>query len=159
MKKEISNMVMFFVVLTLVLQGMPLAFSDDEMPSGNEGGGNTEGVDRGLEHASQPKKDALTAWGEYFFGKPVDPLDAKSMENYQQNKAERDKRVQAGAEFTQAATSLVSAAAPSPTVASTVGTMAVSEATGAVVDAGTTPPPAQPSAFQRFVNWVASWFK
>ena len=159
MNKEMSAAVVCFILWASVLSVTPLAFADEEMPSGNEGGGNVEGMDRGLERAGQPKKDALTAWGEYFFGKPVDPLDAQSMEKYQQGKEERDKRVQAGAEFTQAATSLVSAGTPSPTVGSTVGTVAIGEATGAVVNAGTTPPAEEPGAFQRFVNWIASWFK
>lgn len=76
---------------------MPVAISDD-MPSGNDSG-NMEGVDRGLERAGQPKRDALTGWSEYFFGKPVNPLNPESMERYQNEKAERDKRVQAGADF------------------------------------------------------------
>ena len=156
MKKEMSNIAMSLFVLALCLLWMPYAFSDDDMPSGNEGG-NT-GMDRGLEHANQPKKDALTAWHDYFFGKPVDPLDAQSMENYQQGKEERDKRVQAGAEFTQAASTLVGAL-PTNAAAETAAQMVVSETTGAVVDSATSPPPAQPNAFQRFINWVASWFK
>ena len=158
MKKEMPNISVAFIILVLILQGMPLGFSDDE-PSGNDGGNNMGGTERGLEHAGQPKKDALTAWSEYFFGKPVDPLDAKSMEDYQKGKATQDKRVQAGAEFVQAASSVVSAGAPSPTLGSTVGAMAVSETAGAVVDAKTSPPPAQPSVFQRIVNWISSWFK
>lgn len=154
MKKGISILAVVFVLLW---SWMPVAISDDT-PSGNDSG-NMEGVDRGLERAGQPKRDALTGWSEYFFGKPVDPLDPESMERYQNEKAERDRRVQAGAEFTQAATSLVTAATPSPTTASQVGTMVISEGASAIVEAQTTPPPAQPSAFQRFINWVASWFE
>lgn len=147
-------MTVVLIVLVLVFQRTPLTFSDDEMPSGN-----MEGIDRGMERVGEPKKDALSAWSEYFFGKPVDPLDEKSMQEYQEGKAERDKRVQAGAEFVQAASSVVSAGVPGPTVGSTVGTMAASETAGAVVDAATSPQPEKPGVFQQVVNWIASWFK
>ncbi len=155
MKNEISILA---VVIILFLQWTPVVVADDDMPSGNQDG-NMTGEQRGLEHVGQPKKDALTGWSNYFFGKPIDPLDPESMEKYQNEKAEHDKRIQAGSEFVQAASSVVSAAAPSPTVASTVGTMVVSEGTSAIVDAKTSPPPAQPGMFTRFCNWVASWFK
>ena len=155
MKKEISILA---VVIILFLQGMPVVVADDEVPSENQDG-NMVGEQRGLEHAGEPKRDALTGWSNYFFGKPVDPLNPESMERYQNEKAERDKRVQAGAEFTQAATSLVTAATPSPTTAAQVGTMVVSEGTSAIVDAGTTAPAEKPGVIARFFSWVASWFK
>ncbi len=155
MKKEISILA---VVIILFLQGMPVVVADDDMPSGNQDG-NMTGEQRGLEHVGQPKKDALTGWSHYFFGKPVDPLDPESMEKYQNEKAERDKRVQAGADFTQAATSLVTTIAPSPTTAAQVGTMVVSEGASAIVDAGTTAPAEKPGVIARFFSWVASWFK
>jgi len=67
--------------------------------------------------------------------------------------------VQKSAEFTQAATSVVTAGAPSPTAASGAAAQAIEEGAQAIVEAGTTPPPEEPGYFQRFLNWVASWFK
>ena len=132
-------------------------FSDDEMPNQPAGGDGTQDMERSLDRVP-PRKDALTAWGEYFFGKPVDPLSSESIEEAQRHQEVKGKRVQAGADFTQAATSLVAPLAPSPNTATNVATMVISEGTGAIVEQQTTPPPENPSAFTRFCRWVASWF-
>ena len=56
MKKEISILA---VVIILFLQGMPVVVADDEVPSENQDG-NMVGEQRGLEHAGEPKRDALS---------------------------------------------------------------------------------------------------
>ncbi len=144
-------------VLGLVL-GTGVVFSDDEMQNQPAGGDGMSDMERGADRVP-PKKDALTAWSEYFFGKPIDPLSSESIEEAQRHQEVKGKRVQAGADFTQAATSLAAPLAPSPTTAANVATMAIGEGTAAVVEQATTPPPENPSAFTRFCRWVASWFK
>lgn len=141
-----------FLIFTLLYTAP--AFSDDETEQEAP-----ETDTRGTDRAGQG--DAFDAWGRYFGRDLPDPLDAGEMQEYQENKEDYDQRVQAAAEFTDAASSVVSAL-PSGSLGSTVASTVVSEGAQAVVEAETT----EKSGFFRsvwnglksFVGWVLSPF-
>ena len=101
-------------------------------------------------------------WAEYFFGKRIDPLDPDSIEEFQNDKEKLDKRTQAAAEFTQAATTVVTAGLPSPLPVSTAGTIVISETAGAVVDGETSEEPGILDQVWNVItsaaSWIGSWF-
>ena len=135
----------------------PYGFSDEEgsEPTQETPQDDTRSVDR------VPGKTWDEAWRGFFGRDLPDPLRDPGMspDEWQRQREQADRHAQAGAQFTEAATSVVTAGMPSPTAASGAATQMISETAQGVVDAKTTPPPAQPTAWQRFCNWVASWFK
>lgn len=151
----------------MLLLPFPTAlFADENMqmqPSQTEERGEAfqRAVDNVRERGSQQGQDIFQRWGTLLFGdKTSDPLasDQEAARTQAINEGVGD-RAQTAAEFTEAATSVVTAGAPSPTTASQVGTMVVSEGTSAIVQSQTTPPPQEPGVFQRIINWIGSWFK
>ena len=151
-----------FACFLLLLITNPGVYADDE--PGMQEAGNEPSADqtRGVDGA--PKKTWDEAWRGFFGRDLPDPLADPEMspEEWQRQREEAARHGQAAADFTQAATTIVTAGTPSPTTAAGAATLAIGEAAQATVDAQTTapaPPPAQPSAWQRFVNWVGSWFE
>lgn len=131
------------------------------MPASDRGGDFERAVENVRQRGDQQGQDIFERWGTLIFGdRTPDPLenDEEAARTQAINEGVGD-RAQTAAEFTQAATSVVTAGAPSPNTASQVGTMVVSEGASAIVESATTPPPQEPSTWQRFCNWVASWFE
>ena len=144
MKKNF-RMTMFVILVAFVFLLQPNAFSDDE---------GMEAPDpniRMMENVPAQDKDWVDRLREHLLGKPIDPLDAGSLEDAQAHQEVKGERLETAAEFVEATTALVSAGTPSPNIVSTAGTTAVS----AGVSAATSP---EPSAWQRFKNWVSSFF-
>ena len=156
--RKLASILAFAVAVGLVTLTAGNAFGDEEggQPPQQE---SNPGEMRGTERV--PGKSWDEAWRGFFGRDLPDPLNPPNMSGgeWQHQREEADRHAQAGADFTQAATSVVTAGAPSPTAASGVATQAIGEGAQAIVDAGTTAPPEQPSAWQRFCNWVSSWFK
>ncbi len=109
------------------------------------------------ELAPASKKSWDEVWAEFFGRKIPDPLAPAETEEYQNNKEEFDRRTQAAAEFTQAATSVVTAGVPSPSAASSAGSVAVSEAVDGVVDGETSEEPGFLGQVWNELSSAASW--
>jgi len=156
MKKVIAGFsLIMFVFLSIGF--MAVSYANDEV--GTE---NTPQQDMNPAGNVPPQgKTWDKAWSGYFGRELPDPLADPNMspDEWNRQREEAGKRGQAAADFTAAATTVVGAGAPSPTLGVTAAQMAVSEGAGAVVEAETTPTPEKPGLLRRAWNWVKSWFK
>lgn len=146
-----------FATLTFVLSTMFSSSFPDNGPEPTQEA--PEGAPRELEGV-RPRKTWDEAW-RGFFGRdipdPITPPDVSS-EEWQRQREQADRHAELGAEFTQAATSVVTAGTPSPTAAAGIATQAIGETAQGIVEAETTPTPEQPGVLRRVWNWVTSWF-
>lgn len=111
-----------------------------------------EAIENVRDKGNREGLDIFERWNALLRGTVPDPLATD--EEAAQDQAINDhvgERAETAAEFTDAASTVVSAAAPGPNVASTAGTTAVGAAAGAAAAP-------KPSLWKRFCNWVGSWF-
>lgn len=117
-----------------------------------EGERTQEAIENIRDKGNREGWDVYQRWNAYLRGTVPNPRATD--EEAAQDQAINDhvgERAETAAEFTDAASTVVSAAAPSPSVVSTAGTTAV----GAAVGAAAAP---KPSLWKRFCNWVGSFF-
>src|SRR3989338_9473459 len=128
------------VMCSILLLSFQIILSADEenmqTPSEERGEAFQRAVENVRERGNQQGQDTFQRWGALLFGdKTPDPLasDQEAARTQDINTGVGD-RAQTAADFTQAATTVVTAGTPSPTTASQVGTMVVSEGAGAIVE-------------------------
>ena len=159
MDKKIRAMLFAAAGASVLLTGLDYGFCDDEIEGGGQEQMPAPQEDaRGMDNAGR-KRDAFDNWNRYFRGDLPDPLAESNMtsEEFQRRQELTAKRTQAGAEFVNAAGTLVSAL-PTDPAAAVAGGMAVSETANAVVENQTTAPAEKPGVLSRIWTWIKSWF-
>ena len=157
----VGMMLLGFGLITSELLGNEEPQANDAIPVNDPGADFQRGVDNVRERGNQQGWDSFQRWGTLLFGeKTPDPLDPDATEQTQQINEGVEQRAQLASDFAQNASTVVSAAAPAPNEAANAAQLVIGEAVNQATQQPQQPPPqpAQPGLWQRFVNWVKSWF-